>query len=320
MPDSTLDQFKARRDLWIECLDGNDRHSIIRQITRMVWNAAAFRVVNEARRIAPSAKEGGVQLNGLMHRLIDDSFFEAQMVAIRRLTDSSYPITGHRRNYNVVSLTSLLEDMRKHTRLVTRANILAAEGLEYDVGRIRDRHDKYVRQRMRESKGFFFLPKELDCHLIEERHRQIDFFAGVSAEQRCPDDTVRPAVIECLKNKIVVACKDLRTHIDNFVAHAASPGSRQAVDADKIEITLNHLYGAHETICKVASFVSVHLLTGSSHNWLAIPQYDHLAYIDKPLVAHDRIRTLRETWDKYDKETCEWRLWGIEDLRRECDG
>jgi hypothetical protein len=287
-----LEQLKARRELWIRCLDGNDRHSIMRQITRMVWNTAAFRVVNEARRIAPPAQEGGVQRNGLMHRLLDDGFFAGQMLAIRRLTDA-YPIVGDPRNRAVFSLTSLLDDMRKHAHLMTRANVLAAEGLEYSAD-----------------------PQDFDCY-AELRHADIDALAGVAPENRCPEDAVRPEVMAHLKRKLLAACKDLHVHVDKFIAHAATPESRQAVAADTAAITLNHLYVAHEAICKVANFVDVYLLTGTSHGMLAVPQYNHFAYLDRPLVSREGISILRQTWDAYDKETHDWTLWGLEELRQE---
>ena len=127
---------------------------------RMIWNAAAFRVINEARRLAPPAEEDTVQLNGLVHELIDEGFFEGQLLAIRRLTDR-YPITGDRRGYDVWSLTSLLNDMQDHAVLMTRANFFAAEGLEYDVDSVRQRANEYLDRELRERQ-VAFTPTELD--------------------------------------------------------------------------------------------------------------------------------------------------------------
>jgi hypothetical protein len=79
--------FAAKRKEWRRVLRGKDRNAVFNQITRMLWDAAAYRIVNEARSLAPAANEGGVQLNGLMHRLIDDCFSVTQLVAIRRILD-----------------------------------------------------------------------------------------------------------------------------------------------------------------------------------------------------------------------------------------
>ena len=42
--------FSQKHAEWVACLDGSDRNSVMNQITRMIWDAAAFRVVNEAKR------------------------------------------------------------------------------------------------------------------------------------------------------------------------------------------------------------------------------------------------------------------------------
>jgi hypothetical protein len=306
MDQNSLNQFKARRDLWIDCLTGNDRHSIKYQIHRMLLNAATFRVINEARRIAPPAKEGGVQLNGMMHRLITDGFFAVQLFSIRCLTDTS-SLESYTRERDVISLISLLDDMRKHASLMTRVSMFAAEGLEYDVDRIADRFKEYVQER----------PRELESNHLEERHAHINFLAGVSAERHAPDDGVGPVVMERLKEKVTYATKDLRVYVNKFLAHAATPGSRQVVEADNLRITLNRLYQAHKAICKVANFVSIYILGESSIGGLAHPIYDQFAYIDKPLVTAHGIAALRKVWDEYDKETHQWANWGIQEFQEE---
>ncbi len=319
MANSTLDKFRVRRELWIKCLSGDDRHSVMRQIGHMVWNTAAWRMINEARRLAPPAEEGGVELNGLTHRLIDDGFFEGQMLAIRRLTDS-YPITGHPKGYDVYSLTSLLEDMKTHPHLMTRENIFAAEERPYDYEPVKRASEKYCREQERAGKQAYWVPHELVWERHEERHTQIDVFAGFSSDKRSPSDAVLPVVMERLKEKVRSVCEELRNHADMFVAHAASPGSRQAVNADAFNVTLDHLYKAHESIIQVANFVDSYFLGGGTHNPLAVPQYDHLAYIDHPLVTAESIAALHNVWDGYDKETHGWTQWGIAGFRQECPG
>ncbi len=206
--EKTLERFKARRALWIRCFDDRDRHSIMSQTYRMVWNFAAFRVINEARRIAPPAEEGTVQLNGLVHELIDEGFFEGQLLAIRRLTDN-YPIVDDHRGRGVWSLISLLNDMQEHAVLMTRTNFFAAEGLEYDVDSVRQRANEHLDRVLGEGR-VVFTPTELDWQRLQERHRQLDFLSGVGAEHRSSEDTVRVEVIERLKEMVTTACNGMR--------------------------------------------------------------------------------------------------------------
>ena len=158
---------------------------------------------------------------------------------------------------------------------------------------------------------------ELDWERLQERHQQLDFLSGVSAEHRSPDDTVRTEVIERLKEMVGAACNDVRDHVDKFVAHAASPKSRRKVSPQGASVTLSHLYKAHAAICKAATFVDLYFLTGSSRGLLAVPQYDHFAHIEKPLVTTEGVATLRSVWEKYDAETAEWANWGIDGFCQE---
>jgi hypothetical protein len=113
------------------------------------------------------------------------------------------------------------------------------------------------------------------------------------------------------------ACKDVHFYVNKFVAHAATPQTRQAVNADNVAITLKQLWHAHEAICKVAAFVSVYLLTGTAYPFLPVPQYDQFAYIDRPLVGTENIPALREAWRSYEEETNKWSAWTVEEFLEE---
>ena len=306
-------EFKSKREQWIECLNGKDYHSIMSQISWMLWNAGAYQVINEARRIAEPAAEGGIQLNGTMHRLIDDGFFVSQAVAIRRLTDT-YGLTGER---GVYSLTGLLNDMRANCHLMTRAHILAADGLDYDPEVVEEAYRQYCTEQRRAGKDAYFVPDGLDSHLVKERHKTIDRLAGVNQANRSRDDHIRPEIFDHLREKVTSVCDKVIEYVNKYVAHAATPTSRAAAEADGVGLNLSRLDDAHEAICKVAGFVDLHLLTETSHSFLPTPQFNQFAYIDRPLVTEENIGHLAEEWDKYDKETREWSDWGLNELEAE---
>ena len=66
--------FRKKRLQWIECLHGEDPHSISKQISSMLWDHALFLTVNELRRIAAIEPENGVDFNGPVIRLFDAGF------------------------------------------------------------------------------------------------------------------------------------------------------------------------------------------------------------------------------------------------------
>ena len=307
-------KFKNKRKLWVDCLSGDDRHSVQRQISKMLWYAAAFRVVNEARRLAPPAKEGGVELNGTVHCLLDHGFFTSQMIAVRRLNDRS----GLRGKEGVYSLGGLLRDMMASADLMTREHLLAAERLEYDYRPVRAEYDAYCREQERAGETGYGIPEELDWERHELRHQVIDRLACIDRKQRAPTDPIPPEVFGRLDKKMKDACRDVHNHVNKFVAHAASPESRVLVNADDNRVTLGQLWTAHETISKVANFVSIYILHGPGYGGLPIPQYDHLAHIERPLVSRDDVEKLAEEWRRYEEETQKWASWGLDEFDAEC--
>lgn len=313
-----LKEFLARRNLWVRCLDGGDRNSVFQQIYQMIWNAGVFKVINEARKIAPSAKEGGVQLNGMVHRLIDQCFFESQSLAVRRLADSSYPIEGDNRGQDVCSLGALLKDMKQHAELLTRENMFQAEGLEYDHEVVRQKEEAFLLGRSGAGESAFAVPPGLDYRRLMRRHEQLDYFTGVGKEQRLPTDRVKSDALDFLEQKVRAASDSFKTHADKFIAHAATLESRQAVSADTARITLGQLWEAHQTLCQVANFVDTYILgRGAKMGFLPTPQLDIFLYLDRPFIGERDLAKLSEAWSSYGKETSTWSKWGFEAFRSE---
>ncbi len=303
--------FVTKHDQWIDCLDGEDRNSVSNQLKHMIWNASVFRVINEARRTAPSDEKGDVQLNGMVHGLINENFFASQAAAIRRLTEERWPLKGKNATF---SLGRLLKDMGKHAYLMTREHMLAVRGLQYDSGPVEEAFLKYAYEESQKTGGSFFAPSHLSYESIDRRHEQIDRLAGIHSNQRSRDDSMPPDVFKRLKTIVSDACEDVTNHADKFVAHAASPGDPQRITVAETGISLDHLWNAHAAIGRVVNFISVYLLDGSSFVGLAYPTFNQFKYIDQPLVSRDGIAGLREVWNNYDRETHQWGNWGLDDF------
>jgi len=309
---SQFAEFKAKRDQWIQCLSSaKDPNSVTNQITQMLWDAAVFRVINEARGYAEKDEDGNPKLNGTTHDLINRGFFVLQAGAIRRLTDTA-ALTGRK---GVSSLWCLLDEMERNVHLITREHIFATEGLQYDYEPIKKAREEYLAGR-----GACFVPADLWWENLRDRHDQIDFFAGVTLDKRSPMDAMRPEIAGYLKKKLVEVSKDIRTYVNKFIAHAATPESRASVSADELAITLGHLWSAHEGIYKVANFVSIWLLGGSGLGGLAVPQYNQFKYIDRPLVTSANIQRLAESWHGYSNEVHQWGQWDWHECEAEMKG
>lgn len=314
---STLEQFKAKREVWIQCFSGKDRNSILNQIYQMVWNAAVFKVVNEARRIAPVDSKGQTEINGMLHRFIDRCFFDSQFLAIRRLTDAAYEIDDPKKG--ISSLVAVLIDLKANISLITRENLFLVDGLEYDYEAIQQRELAYTLEQSQKGSSAYWLPSELDSHSVRIRHEHIDVLCGVIPDQRKPSDTIKTDVFDQLINRVKKASGEVNVHVNKYIAHAATPESREYVKADEVSVTLGHLWDAHKVICQVANFVDIHMLSRASHSFLPVPQYDHLEFIDKPLVSTAGVEVLSKAWHEFYKETDSWGQWGIKDLQQEME-
>jgi len=303
-----------KRKKWLEALSGEDRHSIIHQLTQMTWDAAAFRVVNEARRLAPRDPDGGVKLNGLMHSLLTRAFFVSHMAAVRRLRDDRWTLEGKR---GVYSISALLKDMLEHQELLTREAIFAAEGLEYDYEPVRQRFEEYSRKQREAGKQAFSVPSELWWHKHEYRHEQFDCLAGVAPQDRRPRDMVRESVFRNLKEKVGGATEEVVTHVNKYIAHSAAPESRSLVNADEAGLTLSHLWDAHQHLCEVAGFLAICVLGDSCPSFLPGPQYDQFRHIERPLIESSQVGLLGDLWDKFDRESDAWSQWGLDQYEKE---
>jgi len=127
-PDSEcdLDKLESKWALWREFLTGEDQHSIFNQIYIMLWDAAIWRIINEARRHSEALPGGGIAQNGMIHNFIDRAFFNGQALMIRRLYESEPP-----QKKRQVSLRGLIKDIKFNAHLLTMRNLRRVSAISY---------------------------------------------------------------------------------------------------------------------------------------------------------------------------------------------
>ena len=311
---SNFKQFKIKRELWIQSLNGKDRNSIMSQIYRMIWNTAVFKVVNEGIKLASVNEKGDKKLNGMVFNLFGDLYFENQFIAIRRVVDGYYSLEHNKKG--VCSLISLLDNMIQNISLLTRENYFKVEGLEYDYEIVRKRYIKYEQEQRKGKNGVtvFTIPDELDYHRILERHKEFDKLTNKNENNRTPDDCVKKEIFIKLKKNVIDATNKIKTYVEKYVAHAATMQSRLLINAHKISIKVRDIWSAQETICKVANFLDIYLLSRGSHFFLPVSQYNNFRYIENALVIHNDMEKIKRVWSEYEKETQSWNNLTIEEI------
>jgi len=273
----------------------------------MLWYDVTYRVINECRRMAPPAAEGGVQLNGLIHDFIDRCFFRTQSLAIRRLVEKN----PERRGRDVISLRRLLDDIRASAHLLTRGNMFEADGLPYDYSAQKTRAQEDAARRRADArakgKGGWFLDSELEqaWHVPADLHQDFDRMSRTAECERSPSDMIDPCLLDALEARLE-PCIGVTTYVNKLVAHAAHPSNRDAVPERERTLCLARIYECHEALCLVASSVSVHILRQSPGCFLAVPLFDQFAYIERPWVAPENVSVLQQVWDQQYSRVKEW--------------
>jgi hypothetical protein len=294
--------LRAKLEEWRGWMDVRTPNSITSQLYQMVWDDAVYRIINECRRLAPPAEEGGAQLNGMIHGFIDGSHFRLQPLAIRRVLE---------KRSDVVSLGRLLEDFRGHAHLMTRGAFFEAEGLPYDhkaaEAALQEHRWKTLEQARAAGRSAAYLDPAVEeaWHWAERLHADFDRFSKTKAEARSPEDSLDAEFIDALWRRLKV-CEGVRQYVNKQIAHAADPASLRQLPDEARKLSLARLEECHKAICGVASFVSVHLLRGAQLSFLATPQYNQYAYIEKPWVAEEEIAQLDGLWSEFDRTTDEW--------------
>jgi hypothetical protein len=291
-----MSDLRDKLEKWEEWFFGEDVHSISKQIYSMIWDAAVFLSINEARKYAQKDDNGKLQLNGAVHEFINICFFKTQALSIRRLLD---------KRKDVISLYRLLDDVQANVDLLTRQSILAAHSYPYDF-KANDSESVEPIQKT-ESKAQE-IQRFIDCAHSEGMHKDIDHLAAVAPSQRKPDDYIPEQFFVWLKERLN-KCEEIRMYVNKFIAHSATPESRATVGADETKITLGKLLEAHRIICEIAEFLGMKLLNHSLGSVLATPQFDQFEHFEKPWCKEETIRELHKFWYDYDRDTRHWLNW-----------
>jgi hypothetical protein len=333
MDKSSLDKLKDKREVWMHCLsDKNDGNSIFHQIHNMVWDMGVFKIINESLRVAPPAKEGGVQLNGVIWHLIDHCFFESQMLAIRRLVDNlglnalkeatkqkskertvkEFGLTG---KGGVYSLKILIFDIKENIDFLTRENLFKLNGLEYDVELIERKKNEYIirEQKRLGEKTPIAIPRNLRPNYSKLFHERIDKLCGIKPEDRKPNDKVQVKIFDDLMKNLEKAVEKEESYVNKYLAHAATKESRESakINIETNPPTLQSILEAQETIAKTANYIgNIFELNGLVFSGLpSTPSFDILEYIENPFATVDKKPKLEKVWFDFKRQTEEWHKW-----------
>jgi hypothetical protein len=300
---SDVETLKSQVAEWKNHLNARDLHSISTQIGQMLWRSAFYRAINESRRFLTADRDGRKRGNEPLHELLDHGYFVGNSVAVRRLLDKG-SASGPR---GVYSLSGLVRDIADHVGLMSRANVLAARGLEYDFEPIKRRAFDEARSK---GSGAYFVSRE-GWQQAEYWHQTIDQLCGVAESSRDPSDTPDRTRLEALHQELEQRGRNVRDWVDKFVAHAATPESRQTLPHEHQSLSLAKLRIAERVVVRTANFISYSFVDGVNLGGVPIPQFDQFADLDQPFAERAAFPAMRVAWDEHCREirTCENWSW-----------
>jgi hypothetical protein len=297
--------LKAKFKEWEEWLVGDDINSIRNQIYSMIWDSAVFQSINECRRYASMNEKNEIELNGTVHQFIDKCFFETQALAIRRILD---------KRKDVISLHRLVGDIENHSNLLTRGNILETHDYPYNYEQEKTRFtDEAFKNKPPEAKCVVMGQDYRKCVISEATHEFIDSLAGLDSSNRSPDDRIRPQIFKWLRQRLD-ECEEIATFATKFLAHSATPESRDYLKPKELDVTLEQILKAHKIICQTTIFISGRMGILSEGHSIGdvlpfLPCDQLFAHFDKAWASEEVIEKLSDSWHKYDMQTRNWQQW-----------
>jgi hypothetical protein len=282
--------YRACRERWLHWIEADRHHSINRQLYGMMWDDAAFRALNEARRFATKDSPTAA-VAPLLAGLIDQGFIATQVLAISRLVDG--------RN-DVISLRRLLDDIEAHAHLLTRENFVCHDGLPFDPEAAQAAYWQRVGLPASGQVGSLPTQGPDAFDFSSMAHEVFDRVAGAIGSTRARSDRLGPDVFARLRSLLEAPeVNSIKTLRHKFVAHAADVNSRQKAGIDRFGITLNQLEAAQKTLVQAAQRIELDLLWGSGRGVVPVPQYDHLAHLGLPVVPEARMQELYDWWHRH---------------------
>lgn len=299
--------FRQKRDGWLSLIEEDAVHPISHQISAMLWNDAAYRTFNEARRFStPDRSLAAVA--PLLAEFVDVGYIATQILSIGRLLDKN-PANP---NKAVVSLRRLVDDVANNRDLFTRELYVSFDGLPYDYSPLERAHveavikEGGVKARWLEMKG----PTSWAGSQLA--HQEFDRLSGVSAGSRQRSDVIHSSVFD----RLVAALDDpvlqeLLLHRHKLLAHAADQTNRPEVFAG---LTLDKFAQAHRLLMQVTFVLSAEVLRGTGVGGVPTPQFNHFEFLEAPFVRSEHMDELAEYWNQHSSEREGWLMSARSDI------
>lgn len=224
----TDDEFLARWNIWCGFLrDGEDSNAIHNQLNNLYWSIGVYKAKNI------SWGQGKID-NAATAPLFFDYYLQTfavfLVVNIRKILEEGVLINNNTTSpdRSVISLSSILKDIRFQRQEFTRRRIFLANEIVYDEEQIKIKHEAYSNEKRKNGKYFYSVPRELWVYPTCCLHEQWDRLTEKTKDLRTENDTITDEKLKRLGEKINMIRKEIEIFANKFILHAATPMSRLA--------------------------------------------------------------------------------------------
>lgn len=295
-----LGAFRTKRTEWLRLLDGDPVHSVSSQLSAMLWNDAAYRSFNEARRLA-SENGPKAAIAPILAEFLDIGYVATQVLAVGKITEPS-PADPKK---SVISLRRVLDDVVANRGVITREHYVGFDGLPYDPQPVKEAHHrKILSSRSGVVVGWRPTTGPEAWEMSERSHQVFDRLSGVLPSERTPDDLISDDVFASMRDALDdPVFTELRLLRHKIVAHAADESNRPE---ELAHVTLDKLARAHRIISRVAHTLSGTILYASGAGGVPVPQFDQFKYLDQKFIAPEHLNELHRFWQGHTSERDAW--------------
>ena len=298
-----LTKFRKKRSKWMDWLERDVHHNIWGQIHSLMWNDAAYRSLNEARRFA-SEENPTAAVNCMFGEFIDRGYVSTQVLDICKITDRS----NNDPKKGVISLPRLLDDIKDHRHLLTRENFVSYDGLPYDYAAAEQAHiDSLTREER--GKARWVSNKGPDAWGMSERtHDAFDELSGIAADKRTRTDIIHKDVFKTVESWLdAPILQKLRSHRNKFIAHAADERSRRVDPLDRFGLSLDEIAEAQRIVIRIATTIGSHILYDTALGGVVpTPQFNVFENLEMPVIPAANMEEIGDWWHRHASERENW--------------
>jgi len=250
----------------------HDPNTLIEQMSSMVWGIGVFRSAMHswAKEQHPGTDE--FKVNPVLFHFIFDNFFKSFCLSLRRITDGGLLEDGDGKNdRSVISIPSLLRDIKTHREDYTRKRLFLAVGRDYDTKIVQKRHDEYANQFR--AGQVYAVPQDLWVDLSEGEHARWDEISCVSPAERSVTDIIVLEYLDHLITEATAINTNIKFLTDKFYAHASTPESRTSASGKEETVSLAQLIDLTLQCGKLVNSIS-NILADAVWPFLPVAQFD----------------------------------------------